>query len=184
MHNQPLFCLAFFCQIVLISGWMARKSVSNIRALQQQYPPTEYPRLYPFPQKHYERVQRRFLIASTVVGGLGLVILAMLLSTPRDGAWDHAIAIWYGMLQYLPLVFWEISRRAELQLMRDSATTRTAELTPRRMLDVVPRGLLVIAVVVYLLLLAVVPFVNRFDYEWFGGYWNVGIMTVMNLGFA
>ncbi len=183
MHNQLLFCFAFFCQIVLISGWMARKSVSNMRAVQRDYPPSEYPRLYPFPPKHYERVQRRFLTANTVVGCIGLIILAVLLGTPRDGAWDHAIAIWYGLLQYLPLVFWEVSRRSELQLMRDSATTRSAGLTPRRMLDVVPRGLLVVAGVVYLMLLAFVPYVDQFDYDWFGGYWNVAIITAMNLGF-
>ncbi|MEM9530289.1 MAG: hypothetical protein AAGA23_05180 [Pseudomonadota bacterium] len=183
MHNQLLFCLVFLCQILLISGWMARKSVMNMRSLHLSFPPTEYPRMYPFPPAHYERVQRRFMVASAMAGVVGIVILVYLLNTPRDGSWDHAIATGYGLLQYLPLVLWEFSRRAELQMMRDTATTRRAQLVPRRMLDVLPRKLLGLALLVYLSLFPFVVYVNQFDYPWFGGYLNLVIISGMNVGF-
>lgn len=186
MPDHMIFHIVFLSQILLGSLYLPRLLLAHKKTLFEKYPPGEYPKLYPRPPKWYEKLHRNYRILSYSIMLAGLVLLAVLLNTPRSGAWDHAIATWYYLLQIIPLVVLEVVWSKELKLMRElnPDTTRKAELRPRRFTDYVSPTQLTIVASVYLTFVLFIFYINQFDFPWFGGYLNIVIITIMNIFFA
>jgi uncharacterized membrane protein len=66
----------------------------------------------------------------------------------------------------------------------DSATTRKADLRPRRLFDFVSPTAIGLALLVYVAFVVLIFYLRQFDFPWFGGYANIVGITAMNLGFA
>jgi magnesium-transporting ATPase (P-type) len=156
-----------------------------MRYVVENYPPSTHPKLYTKPLHIYERSQRNYRNINYFILGAGLVILTLMLITPHDGDVNNAIAMGYFMAQMLPIILLDIGSLKEFKLMRkeNSSTTRKAELQPRRIVNFVSPALLTIAVITYVAFVLLMIYIDQFDFEWFGGYWNVAGMTVMNLMF-
>jgi hypothetical protein len=185
MSEHILFNIVFLSQVLLVSWYFPRKIFRRMRYVVENYPPSTHPKLYPKPLHIYERSQRNYRNINYFILGAGLVILTLMLITPHDGDVNNAIAMGYFMAQMLPIILLDIGALKEFKLMRkeNSSTTRKAELQPRRIVNFVSPALLTIAVITYVAFVLLMIYIDQFGFEWFGGYWNVGGMTVMNLMF-
>ena len=67
---------------------------------------------------------------------------------------------------------------------KDGRTTRRAELRPRRLLDFISPAAVGMATITYVGFVVLVVYIRQFGFSWFGGYWNIVGITVMNLFFA
>ena len=116
----------------------------------------------------------------------GLLILGVLLLYPRSGEWDHVIAMWYFLVQFFPVMLLDLSSLKECRLMRnaDSRTTRKAELHPRLLFDFISPTIVGVAIITYIAFILLILYIRQFECPWFGGYWNIVVVTTMNLGFA
>ena len=186
MQEYTLFYLVFFSQILLVSFYYPRRMYKRMRHVIDTYPPTSYPKLYPKPIEFYERGQRNYRNANLLITFVGLFILAALMSNPHDGDVHNAITMGYFMAQMLPVILLDLWSLKEFKLMRNAASrsTRKADLHRRRFFDFVSPIQFGVAVIVYITFVLLVIYFNQFGFEWFGGYWNVFGMTLMNTLFA
>ena len=152
----------------------------------ETYPPSTYPKLYPRPIEYYEKAGRNYRIMNWFILLAGLLILAVLLGYSRSGKWDHAIAMSYFLVQFLPVMLLDLSSLKESRLMRseNARTTRRAELHPRRLFDFISPTMIGMAVITYIAFVLLVLYIGQFGFPWFGGYWNIVFVTIANLCFA
>ena len=157
-----------------------------MRYVFETYSPSTYPKLYPKPIEYYKKSQRNYRIINLSILLAGLLILAVLLGYSRSGKWDHVIAGWYFMVQFVPVMLLDLSELKESKLMRiaDSRTTRKAELHPRRLFDFISPTIIGVAIVTYIAFILLVLYIGQFEFPWFGGYWNIVVVTTFNLCFA
>jgi len=186
MSEYILFYIVFLSQILLISFYYPRKIQHRIRYVFNTYPPSDYPKLYPKPFTDYERALRNYRNVNFFIVFAGLVILILLMTNAHDTDVHNAIAMGYFFVQMFPVLLLDISSIKEFKLMRNvrSQTTRQAELQPRRIFDFISPRLAGIAAITYIAFVLLIAWVNHFGFSWFGGYWNVVIVTLMNLLFA
>ena len=134
------------------------------------------------------RAPRSLLAAAVpyISVAIGVAVFAALLTVDFDRKVFGNASFFYFLLQLIPMLWIEHTLRTELKLMRDLDTrsTRTAELNPRRLFDVMSPALFWSIVVVYLGFWVFVTWFRQFDYPWFGGYLNNLIITAMNVFFA
>lgn len=186
MFEFNLLHLAFLGQILLISGYFPARLLAQMNHIRANYPPQDYPRLYPRPEAYYAGSRARFKALNTVILVSGLLLLAWFMTASRDLSWDGPRIAWYYLLQVVPILLLDLSALKEYRLMRLAAdgTQRQAELKPRRLFDFVSPALLSLAAAVYLFFCGFIVYMNQFDFPWFGGYTNIFIITAVNLLFV
>jgi hypothetical protein len=182
MQDYILFYLVFLSQILLISLYFPRKIYGRMNYIFENYPPSEYPKLYSKPIELYQSGARRYRNLNLFIFFAGLLILAALMSNPHDGDVHNAITMGYFMVQMFPVLLLDLSSLKNLKLMRnaDSRTTRRAELHPRRFFDYISLTLFGIAMIPYVAFIVLMAYINQFGFPWFGGYRNVAGITLMN----
>lgn len=186
MPEHFIFHVVFLSQILLISLYYPRTMLARMTYVFETYPPSTYPKLYPKPFAYYERARRTYRIMNRFILLAGLSVLGVMLVYPRSGEWDHVIALWFFLLQFIPVMLLDFSTLKALRLMRDadSRTTRKAELHPRRFFDFVSPAMIGGAIFTYIAFIILIAYVRQFGFPWFGGYWNVFGVTMMNLFFV
>lgn len=179
LEHMP-FHVVFLCQVLLVSFVLPRRVLARMTSVLEAYPPTTHPKLYPSATAPYAgvRIYRRLNLA---VLAAALVLLGVLLMYPRSGEWDHVIAAWSFFVQMVPVLCLDLRSLRAARLMRDQAAIRTAGLQPRRLVDFISPALIGVAIATHLAFVALVLYVRQFDYPWFGGYWNITILTLGNL---
>ena len=186
MTAQTLFFFAFASQIVFISAVFPKTIVRRMTHVLDNYPPSTHPRLYPRPLEHYEGKRSAYQILNYMIVAIGVAIFAWLTTVDFDRKTFGNASFYYFLLQIGPMLWFEHTLRAELKLMRelDTRSTRSADLTPRRLFDVMSPALFWSIVVVYVGFWVFVAWFRQFDYPWFGGFQNNLIITAMNVFFA
>ncbi len=186
MPEHMFFHVVFLSQILLISFHYPRNILSRMRYVFETYPPSTYPKLYPKPIEYYEKARRNYRNMNLFIFLAGLLLLAVLLGYSRSGKWDHVIAFWYLLVQFFPVMLLSLSSLKELKLMRNanSRTTRKAELHPRRLFDFISPSIIGMAIIMYIAFILLILYIRQFEFPWFGGYWNIVVVTAANLGFA
>ncbi|MDJ0792791.1 MAG: hypothetical protein QNI98_01015 [Woeseiaceae bacterium] len=186
MTAQSLFFIAFAGQILLISMVFPQTIVRRMTHVLDNYPPSTHPRLYPRPLEHYEGKRSTYRTLNYVIVAIGIAAFVALTTVDFNRKTFGNTAFWYFLLQIVPMLWIEHTLRAELKLMRELNTrsTRSADLSPRRLFDVMSPALFWSIVVVYLGFWVFVTWFRQFDYPWFGGYQNNLIITAMNVFFA
>lgn len=186
MSQHVIFYLVFLSQILLISFYFPRKLYGRMKTMYVKYPPETHPKLYPGTIEDHERTHRNFRFLSTSILVAGLLILAALLRFPHDNDIHNAVTIGYFFAQFLPLLLLDLTWFRYFKMMRNarSARTRKANLYRRRLFDYVSPLLVGLAVLVYVVFVAFIIYMKRFDFPWFGGYLNVAGITGMNVFFA
>ncbi len=153
--TEYLFYPIFLGQIALISWYLPGRMNAHMSAVLEKYPPDQYPKLYPQSEDCYITGQRRYRLMNNVIAFVGLLLIGLLLFVvdhagfADDGFISEAWPAFYGMLQFLPLLFIEFSASGQWKLMREknTSTKRSADLQPRRLFDYVSPRLLLVAVV-------------------------------------
>ncbi len=179
-----LFYIIFLGQIFLTSYYFPEKILARMRYVLATYPPSTHPRLYPKPAEYYKTGQATFRLANRIILVLGLVILFAIVfvvdhsSFADDGYISEAWPVVYGMIQFLPLVYLEFSEFNQFKLMRqtNSATSRKAELRPRRLFDFISPSLFGLAVILYLTAVGLDLYLHQFVMNWGQNLWLTGGM--------
>ncbi len=169
-----LFYLLFVGQILLISYWLPRRMSARVASIFENYPPAEYPKLYPRSLDYYQLGHSLFVGCNRAILLLGFGILLALLTVvdhatfADDGFISEAWPAGYGMIQALPFVLLECIAFSQFRLMRatQSDSTRKAELRPRRFFDAASPRLVVAAVAAFLLSVGVDLWIHDFVLSW------------------
>ena len=181
MLEQNLFSIVFLSQIVLVSIFIPSRIVKRMSFVFETYPPATHPLLYPKPLAHYIARRKSYVIANYVIAGVGFSALVVSMLEPRGRAILNGLAV-----QISPLIWIEASIRNELKLMRsvNPRTTRTAELNPRKLFDVLTPALFWTTALAYIGFWVFIAWFRQFGYPWFGGFQNNFIITGLNVFFA
>ena len=157
-----LFFIAFLGQIFLISYYFPRKMLSRERFVIDNYPPSSYPKLYPKPIEEYEKDLRRTGQLFNFILGIGLLLWVVMLRFVPANVWDEC-AGFYFILQFLPMIYLELSAFETYKLMRikNERSTRSAELRPRHLFDFVSPILVGAAVFIYVALMLFILFMSQ-----------------------
>ena len=172
--SDTLFYVVFLGQIFLISHYFPARILRRMTHILETYPPTEYPKLYPRPLEYYRMGQIGFRIANRLIMALGFAVLLSIMflvdhgTFADDGFISEAWPAAYGIVQFVPLIALEFSELSQLRLMRkiDAATTRTAQLRPRRLFDYVSPVLVAAAAVLFVASIVFDLAVHGFTIEW------------------
>lgn len=181
-----IFCALFLSQAALISFYYSRRIITRMERVLEDYPPSEYPKLYPRPVEHYKRNHRNFRLLNNAIFGIGLIMTVVFLLVPRSGEWNHAYATWYFLFQISPVLLLDIRALKESRLMREANHNRKrkAELRPRSLFDFITPLALGISIATYLGFVGLIIYIRQFDFPWFGGYLNIVGVTGLNLFLA
>ena len=157
-----IFYLVFASQIYLLSIHYPSKMVRRIRYVLSNYPPDEYPKLYP--EGHTlvvaDREARRLTLIERygqAVALLGVVVLVLMLGSgyrPHQKGGDEIFVMLYFFLQAAPfllIAFKEVQQFKRMQEGYNAASRRTAELRPRRLFDFISPGYVLAAIVMFVL---------------------------------
>lgn len=187
--GQLLFYFVFLSQVLLISFYFPRKILGRVKHVVENYPPSDYPRLYPMSLDFANKAQRNYrnMNLFVLLAGIALVLVGLLWPSEEMLDWDSdSILVIYLLLQYSPMIIAATAGFTYFNLMRkaDSRSTRKAELRRRSVLDFVSPAVLGLAIFVYVAFVVLIVYVRQFDFPWFGGYVNIAGLTAMNLVFA
>ena len=188
-----VFYLTFLSQIGLLSLYYPGKLARRIAYVLDNFPPEQYPKLYPVSSAGQSGEARRKLhlyrVVNRGIAAIGVAILAAMAFTgyrPDPLGGDEVFVMMYFALQLAPLVYLSIKEYAHYRLMRQAfrSTRRTAELRPRRLFDFIAPGYLAAAVLLYLAWL-VFYLSGRLVGSWeFEVYASLALITGINLAYA
>lgn len=143
MSINILFYVLFLSQILLISYYYPKQIINRIEGVLKKYPPELYPKLYPESVDKVIASKTRYQLLNQIIMmvGFALMIGYALMSNDYDDKQKHAegLPLMFGMVQFIPFMLLEISGCRQFRLMRkaNSKTSRSADLTPRRLFDYV-----------------------------------------------
>lgn len=189
MWERTLFYLVFASQVVLISYYFPRRILGLARHVVDTYPPSGYPKLYAVPAEAVETALSGYRKMNRFALLVGVALLVAGIWGPGDELfrWNSgSVLALYMLVQFVPLVIATSTGFPFFSQKRkpDAGTTRKAELRPRRLFDFVSPALVGAAVAVYAAFVVLIVYVQQFGFPWFGGYWNIVGVTVLNLLFA
>ena len=179
MNIDLLLYIVLFSQIMFLSYYYPRRMLIRIHTIFKNYPPNEFPKLYPESIEKYKKSAKRYQIMNHLMIGLGLGLILWFYVTPRTGEWDQVIVFWYFMIQFIPnigLELWSRNYHKNMRLLNQNAQ-KEAALKPRRLTDFVSKEFLGTAFVIYVIFLGFNVYINQFNYSWYGGYLNVLIIS-------
>ena len=187
-YSEILFYVVFAGQIALLSIYFPKKISARMRYVLDKFPPAEYPKMYPLPEYRYHTGQVLYRWSNHCLAVLGLIILASVmfvvdhLTFADDGEISEAWPAGYAMLQFLPILALEFSGLSQYRKMRATATRKRADLTPRKLTQLVPAWLLWLAAAAFALAVYSDYYANSYVLEWdkalsfgFGNLFMIGV---------
>ena len=190
-----LFYAVFLSQIFLISIYFPMKIRSRILYVIKNYPPKEYPKLYPKPYDFYaEKAAKSGLSTyrniNLFIAAIGLGILVWALASgysPHPLGGDEIFVMLYLLLQVAPILYAEIRTFKLYWGMREANVggSRKAELNPRNLFDFISPAFVALAVLLYAGFIVFYLYDKGFTAPWeWEVYVTIAGITGMNLLFA
>ncbi|MEE8296050.1 MAG: hypothetical protein V3R64_10095 [Sphingomonadales bacterium] len=190
-----LFYGIFLSQIFLISVYFPMKIRSRILYILNNFPPKDYPKLYPKPYDYSAEQGRKnglntYRFINLFIAGVGLAILGWGLVSGYDPdplGGDEIFVMMYFVLQISPILYLEIKGLKIHQRMRKAniGSPRKAELNPRHLFDFISPVFVALAVLLYAGWMAHFIYNLGFDAPWrWEVYLTLAGITGMNLLFA
>ena len=169
MQDNILFYLVFLSQLILISYYFPSKILARMRHVINHYPPSEYPKLYPQDVSCYEKSHRRYQLFNHFVLLIGVLIIAAdaWWSNTYGGGVGDALPVVFGIIQFMPMMWLELSEFGQFKLMRkiNANTKRKAELSRRRLFDHVSPVLVFTVVSLFFAAIVLDFYWHDFSYE-------------------
>ena len=190
-----LFYGIFLSQIFLISYYFPMKIRSRILYVIKNYPPKEYPKLYPKPYDFYaEKAAKSGLSTyrniNLFIDAIGLGILVWALASgysPHPLGGDEIFVMLYLLLQVAPILYAEIRTFKLYRGMRQAniGGARKAELNPRNLFDFISPAFVALAALLYVGFILFYLYDKGFSAPWeWEVYVTLASVTGMNLMFA
>jgi hypothetical protein len=158
----------------------------RIHTIFKNYPPIEFPKLYPESIDKYKKSAKRYQIMNHLIMVLGFGLIVWFYVTPRTGGWDQVIVFWYFMIQFIPnlgIELWSRNTHKTMRLLNQDAQ-KEAALQPRRLTDFVSKEFLGTVFAIYVIFVGFNVYIDQFNYPWFGGYLNLLIISGSYLFFG
>ncbi len=189
MSYNEIFYLIFAGQILIISVLIARWTKNRVVQLLADYPPAEYPKLYPVSVSKIQTVLHTFGWLNLLMVLIGSSILVASAATDATELlhWDtQAVLVIYFFLQYVPFLFLGTSNLKYHQLMRshNPSSERQAQLSRRSVRDFAPTWLLAGALGSFVMYVLTVLYIQQNPFPGFVGYWNILFVLLLNVFFA
>jgi hypothetical protein len=155
-----IFYIVFFGQIYYLSIYIPGQIAKRVQYVMDQFPPAEYPKLYPSPFNRFEaeagkRKLRIFKGINYGIALIGIVILEQMMVSgyrPAFKGGDEIFVMLYLFLQVGPILYAELREYQQVKMMREvyaSTKMRSADLAPRRLFDFISPVYVVIAALSY-----------------------------------
>jgi hypothetical protein len=193
MLEAYAFLAMFIVQIVVLSLVYPPRLINRTRAMLTQYPPAQFPQLYPRGAAAVLRRVTIYRVLNTLVAVVGLALLGWFFTYTRRPDWDdgpvEALLPVYFMLQFIPLMVFALTAAKDAKIIRNSFQTerRTATLERRGLFDFVSPFVVFLALLCYPLFIGLCIYIDRNPFSgWAGAPVNIGIVTLLYamLGFA
>ncbi|NQZ07431.1 MAG: hypothetical protein HRT35_09755 [Algicola sp.] len=172
MQDNILFYLVFLCQLILVSYYLPSKILARMRHVVTHYPPSEYPKLYPQDVGCYKKSHRRYQLLNHFLLLVGLLLIAgdVWRSHTYGGGVNESFPVMFGMVQFMPMMWLELSEFGQMKLMRkvNANTQRKAELSRRRLFDHVSPALIFAVVALFFATIVLDLYWNDFKLVWGG----------------
>jgi hypothetical protein len=186
MTESIIFYALLTSQLMLMSYYFPGRIHKRMQTALHTYSPDQYPRLYPKSASYYERLHRNYRLVNQLLLIVGWSVMMAMLGLDFDLSAKHAALLPWAifMIQMTPQMALELKEFRQMKLMRqsDQRTTRKAELTPRRVFDIVPRSLFRVTIAFFIVSLLVDAIINDFAKDRFYLSWL--ILGLGNMGFA
>lgn len=154
-----IFYIVFLGQILFLSVHIPGKLVKRVSYIFDQFPPAEYPKLYPMGQENFDiegakRGLRYFRGVNYAIALAGIVILQMMFTSgyrPSPMGGDEILVMLYFFLQIAPILYAEIKefRYSKLLQQHYSDKKRSAAMAPRRLFDFISPVAVVLAAIAF-----------------------------------
>ncbi len=180
------FYIVLFSQIMFLSYYYPKRMLIRVHTIFNNYPPNEFPKLYPESIDKYKKLAKRYQIMNHLIIVLGFGLIMWFYFTPRTGEWDHVILFWYFMFQFIPnmgIELWSRKTHKAMRLLNQDAQ-KEAALQPRRLTDFVSKEFLGTVFAIYVIFVVFNVYIDQFNYPWFGGYLNVLLISGAYLFFG
>jgi len=184
----------FLGQIFLISHYFPKRLIARVRYVVDNFPASDYPKLYPNAGPNFEaNIHRKLKLFKTVNNGIvlvGLLIIAAMLGggyRPDPMGGDELFVMFYFFLQFFPFLIVAIKEHKQYKAMRQAfkEVRRTADLKARTLFDYVHPAAVFAAVLCFGLWIFYYLSVKGWDQTWGEEvYITVGMTTAMNLIYA
>jgi len=167
-----VFYAVFLSQIYLLSVYFPGKIIRRVRYMLANFPPEDYPKLYPsYHEGFVGEAQRKLGFYNGIniaIAIFGLMILTAMLVKgyqPSSQGGDEIFVLFYTMLQASPLIYAELKAFKQYRLMRAAYApkVRSAALNPRRLFDFISPIYVVTAVALYIVWLVFYLNARGFD---------------------
>lgn len=185
--SNLLLFVVFLGQIFVSSYWLPRMILARVDRLRTEYPPQRYPKLYPRSIESFDAGRALFQWSSRVVFALGFVLLYCAFavdggSFADDGQISEFWPALYGVIQFLPLLVVELLGFRQFRLMREAntATTRKADLRPRRLREYLSPGLLALALALFAIVIGFQLLAHDFSLAWSGRVVQKALVIVVS----
>ncbi len=185
MNQNELFYLVFISQIVVISVIIPWWVKTRVDSMTTNYPPASYPKLYPVSIEAINYAVKTFKLLNALMVIIGLLIIAFTVVTGADELlnWDtQSMLTVTFVLQLMPFLYLGLSGIKYQQQMRQvsQSTQRKAKLTPRTVMDFVPKHLLTITLITLIAYVLTVIYIEQNPFPGFVGYWNILFVFILN----
>ena len=154
MTNLSIFYVVFISQILLLSLYFPAKIMQRMRMIQEKYPASTHPKLYPKSSHFYKNSTRLFGLFNTLIFITGWVILYFINEGSLVGEKGiNPMLPWgYFMIQMMPTFILEIFgfRMSKLMKQADTRTKKSAQLAPRNLFQYISPALLAAVIIAYL----------------------------------
>ena len=189
MPDNIIFYLVFLSQIILLSCYYPNQLLKQMKTVLTNYPPDQYPKLYPKPVEYYTRGQRIYQVTNLAILVTGFVLLIAVFRGDQSPAnkISEAVPFGYWVLQILPILIMELLGFTNFKLMRkaDTKSTRYAELNPRRLFDFISPYVFGLAIIMYFACLLFFYNIHQFQFHPSNDTFVIFVtLTLMNLLFA
>jgi hypothetical protein len=191
MLEAYAFLAMFIIQIVVLSVVYPSRLIRHARLITAQYPPEQFPQLYPRGRAVAERRVAIYRALNVLVAVAGLALLGWFITYTRRPDWDdgpiEALLSAYFMLEFVPLMLFALTAAKDAKIIRNSFQTerRTATLERRGLFDFVSPFVVFLALLCYPLFIALCIYIDRNPFSgWAGAFVNIGIVTFTYALFA
>ncbi len=172
--HEALFYLLFSSQIFVISYFLPRTILRRLDKIRTDYPPNEYPKLYPMDASQFRILHWALKWSTRVIFFIGIALLLALVfvvdhsSFADDGYISEFWPAAYGMLQFVPLMAMEMFEFKNMKHMRLNQTSkiRSADLNRRGLFDVVSPWLVLAGVATLIVAITFDISLNGIALDW------------------
>jgi len=189
MSDSFLLYVVFASQIFVISYLLPFKLQQRALSILNDYPPEQYPKLYPIGIQAINKKITQLMLMSrgVLVLGIALVVHGLYTQNTEMLGWDsQSVIMIYYMLQVIPLILLALFGERYFKKMRrvNASKIRKAQLTPRHITHYASMTFIGLTAVVYLLFIGLVAYISEHPFDGFAGYVNVLGVTMLNLFFG